>query len=193
MSKILTAHQPNFIPWEPYFSKVRAADVFVLIAGCQFEKNGYQNRFRGNGRWYTMPVSRGLEPIAQKKYVRPTEAWQRIKSAVVQDSPAWATVLDGWDRFVGESLAHTNGWIIKDICSRLGLAADVVWDFPTEQNSTGRLVELCLWYGCDVYLSGPSGKNYLDQSQFEREGIEIRYAEHAVIGKPILEVLTDAA
>ena len=41
----ITIHQPNFMPWYPFFEKIQQADIFVLLGHCQFEKNGFQNRF----------------------------------------------------------------------------------------------------------------------------------------------------
>ena len=65
---IVAIHQPNFIPWLPFFDKMAAADVFVILSECQFEKNGFQNRFQRNG-WNTMSVASGLAPIREKQYV----------------------------------------------------------------------------------------------------------------------------
>jgi hypothetical protein len=75
----IAIHQPNFIPWYPFFQKMAAVDIFVLMIHCQFEKGKYQNRFQLNGRWHTMSVDHGLDPIIDKRYVRFQEDWDRIK------------------------------------------------------------------------------------------------------------------
>ena len=49
----VSIHQPNFVPWYPFFQKIKEVDVFVILKECQFEKNGYQNRFNFNDKWYT--------------------------------------------------------------------------------------------------------------------------------------------
>ena len=77
---ILAIHQPNFFPWWPYFEKIEQADMFVFLTHCQFEKNGYQNRFNHNDNWYTMSVKRGMKPISEKEYLNPIKDWDRIKS-----------------------------------------------------------------------------------------------------------------
>ena len=77
---ILAIHQPNFFPWWPYFEKIEQADMFVFLTHCEFEKNGYQNRFNHNDNWYTMSVKRGMKPISEKEYLNPKKDWDRIKS-----------------------------------------------------------------------------------------------------------------
>ena len=56
----LAIHQPNFMPWYPFFEKIKNCDKFIMLTHCQFEKNGYQNRFNLNDKWYTMSVKKGL-------------------------------------------------------------------------------------------------------------------------------------
>src|SRR5207237_5691820 len=61
MHMIVSAHQPNFMPWLGFFDKMRKADLFVLVDHVQFERQNYQNRTRiktGEGpRWLTVPVN----------------------------------------------------------------------------------------------------------------------------------------
>ena len=77
---VISIHQPNFMPWYPFFQKIQKCDKFVILTHCQFEKNGYQNRFNFNDDWYTMSVKKGLEPIKDKIYLNPKNDWDRIKN-----------------------------------------------------------------------------------------------------------------
>ena len=79
---IVTIHQPNFVPWYPYFQKIEQADVFVLLGNCQFEKNGYQNRFYLKDKWNTLSVKKGLELINKKYYIDPIKDWSKIKNSI---------------------------------------------------------------------------------------------------------------
>ena len=81
---IVTIHQPNFVPWYPYFQKIQQADVFVLLGHCQFEKNGYQNRFYLKDKWNTLSVKKGLDPILEKYYVDPLKDWNTIKNRLFE-------------------------------------------------------------------------------------------------------------
>ena len=78
----VSIHQPNFVPWYPFFQKIKEVDIFVILKECQFEKNGYQNRFNFNDKWYTMSVKKGLEPIRDKVYIDPKNSWDKIKNSL---------------------------------------------------------------------------------------------------------------
>ena len=101
---IVTIHQPNFFPWWPFFEKIQQADVYVCLTHCQFEKNGYQNRFNFNNDWHTMSVNKGLEPILDKEYIDPKKNWNRIKNNL----PKYKSVLSELDTCIGKSLSATN-------------------------------------------------------------------------------------
>ena len=183
---IAAIHQPNFMPWYPFFQKIQDSDVFVILQNCQWEKNNFQNRFNNEEGWNTLPVKKGLEPIVNKRYIAPQKNWQKIKEA----NPKYRSILDGFDHCIQESLAQTNVKIIKQICYTLGIKTPIVLDSPTHLLSTERLVSLCKEVGATTYLSGPSGKKYMDVGLFKKEGINVSYQEESsMIRKPILEVL----
>ena len=58
---ILSIHQPQYIPWLPYFSKIDRSDLFIFLDSVNFQKNGLQNRNEiktGQGRsWLTIPIN----------------------------------------------------------------------------------------------------------------------------------------
>ena len=60
----------------------------------------------------------------------------------------------------------------------LGYNTEILYDYPTDLKSTERLVDICLHYDATEYLSGISGKNYLDLSLFESNGIKIKFQEN---------------
>ena len=149
----ISIHQPNFVPWYPFFQKIKEVDVFVILKECQFEKNGYQNRFNFNDRWYTMSVKKGLEPIRDKVYIEPKKNWDRIKNSL----PEYKSVLNELDKCIGESLSETNYCIIDKFCNMLDIDTLLEIDYPTPLKSTNRLVDICVQFGASEYLSGIGG------------------------------------
>ena len=89
-------HQPNFLPWYPFFQKIQEVDVFVILKECQFEKNNFQNRVNINGKWRTMSVNKGLEPIRNKTYLNPQSDWNKIKTNL----PEYREILEECDKCV---------------------------------------------------------------------------------------------
>ena len=57
-------HQPQFLPWLPYFLKIEACDYFVFLDIVDYQKNGLQNRNQIksiNGKqWLTIPIKNKL-------------------------------------------------------------------------------------------------------------------------------------
>ena len=180
---IVSIHQPNFMPWYPFFQKIEESDIFVLLGHCQFEKNNFQNRFNLNDKWHTMSVNKGLEPIKDKRYLNPEKDWNKIKTNLKQ----YHSVLDKLDDCISTNFVETNVNIIRKLCSMLSIKTEIVLDYPTELKSTERLVDICKHYGATKYLSGPSGKKYLDLEQFG-DKIEVIY-QGEQNKKSVLEIL----
>jgi len=181
----IAIHQPNFMPWGPFFEKMMRCDIFVLLYHCQFEKNNYQNRFFMDDHWYTMSVSKKTEMIIEKKYLNPFEDWQKI----LRKLPQYDYFLSRLTQDIDDQLWATNTRIIKRIADFLNIHTVIVNDYMTSLTGTDRLVDICKTYEADTYLSGPSGKEYLDISKFEKEGIQVKFHENK-IKEPILKCLT---
>lgn len=175
----ITIHQPNFVPWYPFFEKMEQADLFVILAHCQFEKNNYQNRFYADG-WNTMSVNKGLEPITKKRYVNPFSDWGKILKRHPQ--------LDVFTPFISPNLATTNIRIIRKAAEILKIKTPIIMDYPTSLKGTERLVDICLEYRANKYLSGPSGEKYLDLPLFEKIGVEVVFQKDQT-KKPLVECL----
>ncbi len=184
MSRTLGAHQVNFCPWKPFFQKIEQCDVFILLTQCQWEKGGFQNRFNVGDKWYTMSTARGLEPLRDKVYVSPWTDWCKIISNFRE--------LSVFSQHITPNLCQCNLDIIKHACKLLGINTHIGPDafMPPDLTGTARLINLCKTFGADRYLSGISGKNYLDLSMFEREGIEVIFQDESKMDKrPLYAVL----
>lgn len=182
----IAIHQPNFMPYFPFFQKMAQADMFVLLTYCQYEKNNYQNRFFMNGKWYTMSVRNKKELIREKKYINCAYDWGRIKMGL----PIYKKYLDKLSVSISEMLFDTNISIIKQACDMLQIDTPIYMDYVTDLTGTDRLVDICKYYGADKYLSGISGRNYLELDKFDKAGIEVIFQdENEMIRKPLLEIL----
>ena len=182
----VTIHQPAFVPWYPFFQKVQAVDKFIFLTHCQYEKNGYQNRFNIDDRWYTMSAKRGLVPINQKIYLQPEKDWNKIKKSL----PQYGRILNLFDKHVSGDLCLMNMGIIKEIVNLLKIDTELVVDQATDLKGTDRLVDLCVKNGAAEYVSGVSGANYLELHKFSEAGVKVSFQdEENMIYKPVLEML----
>lgn len=183
---IVTIHQPNFIPWYPFFQKMDQADLFILLGNCQFEKNGFQNRFQLENTWNTLSVKKGKNPIIEKKYINPEYDWMKIKKRLFK----YKYILNEIDPYISKNLYQTNKNIITYLKTKLNINTPLVEDIPTNLVSSERLLMLCKHYGATKYLAGQGGKDYLNESIFLKEGIEVIYQEN-LIKKHTIEYLNE--
>jgi len=174
----VSIHQPNFIPYSGFFEKMKASDIFVIMGNCQYEKGGYQNRFYHDGAWNTMSVSAGMAPIIRKRYLNPVQDWKRITDKY--------PVLHEFDELISWDLWRTNTAIIVKAANLLNIKTKIVFDYPTDLKGTDRLVDICKKNGATKYLSGISGKNYLDQKLFEEYKIEVEFQDEMKMDKRAL-------
>lgn len=169
----IAIHQPNFVPWYPFFQKMADADLFVILAHCQFEKNNYQNRFRFRDRWHTLSVQRGNVPITEKIYVNPEVEWRSIRRKLPE-----FTILGQFDECIGRWVVGTNTFIIYKLRDLLGIKTQIIFDEETHLTGTDRLVDICRRNGGTCYLAGSGGsRDYLEVEKFQAVGIDVEFQD----------------
>lgn len=144
----IAIHQPNFIPWFPFFYKMAMADIFIILCHVDFEKNNFQNRYYLNDKkkWVTKSVKHGIEPIVNKKYTDE------------------------------QYILDINMYWINTIRKTLGIKTEIVFDYPTELKKTDRLIDLIKHYNGSIYITCPNAKlKYLDEDLIKSNGIAIEY------------------
>ena len=202
---VVTIHQPEHLPWLGFFDKVRQSDVLVLLDHVQFRKNYFQNRNRilsdKGPMWLTVPVltkSKSTQPITEVRIDnRSSPRWKEKcwasmcqhyeKADCWRDHEAFFYDLydQNWDR-----LADLNESIIQYILTSLSLDVRTVRssEMKVEGHKGDLLLSICREAGADVYLSGVSGKSYLDPNAFLDFGIKVHFQEfHHPIYKQVYE------
>lgn len=173
ISMIISIHQPNFMPWFPFYDKIQKSDTFVFLTHCQFQKNNYQNRFFYRDNWRTLSVNNGLEPMLNKRYINCKKDWNKIKINLKDKK----SLLELYDECISENLINTNINIILKTINLLKIKTNICYDSPTNLLSTDRIIDICKKNKATTYLSGTSGKNYLDLEKFEKENINVVFQE----------------
>jgi len=188
---IVSINQPAYLPWLGYFDRIAASDLHIVLDHVQFEKNSYVNRNKVRTRegwtWLTVPlVTKGRfgDLSINKITIAPGDPWSRKH---------WATLRMSYGRapyFAGHASAYETlykqPWTDFLPMARAFLTqhiADLGIDTPIQFSSAMRVtgsksdlvLNLCLAVGADTYLSGPLGRNYLDEAAFAAVGIRIVY------------------
>ena len=187
---VVAIHQPNYLPWLGFFHKMSQCDVFVLLDTVQFTKGGYQNRAKIKGPngeiLLTVPVlTKGrFAQTTMEVEINNGEAWRRKHWKAITQSYSKAPYFDSYRDALRE--VYQRDWallalvceeFIWHIAQALGLQTPIVRasDLGVTGTASELLAAICASLAADVYLSGPSGRKYLDERHFERRGIEVQY------------------
>jgi hypothetical protein len=184
--------QPSYVPWRGYFHQIFKSDVFVFYDDVQYDKHGWRNRNRirtpNGSAWLTIPVhSHGNvthgTPICEIE-IDWNKAWNRKHWETIRQSyrraPYFSQYAESVERFYAERprfLADFTIDLTKSLCEMLGVKTRFVRS--SSLNITGdrvdRLVEILKAVECTHYISGPSAKDYLDESKLKDAGITLEY------------------
>lgn len=205
---VVTAHQPNFLPGLSVVNKIRAADVVIWLDEVQYTKGGWTNRNRSpNGAWLTAAVERHctFKPINRVRLAHAGEWRSRLAQQLRDAWPgeyteeACAEILRPYGLLVGLNvallqivlgeLAEETSWAFQSHLDG-GHAVPAVSELATELLPISeRLAMMVAELGGEIYLSGPSGRSYLDEEPFNERDIEVAYWEHTGPNSCCLEPL----
>lgn len=206
---IVTGHQPNMLPGVSVTSKIAAADLFIVCDEMQYVRHSFCNRNRftlkvENGltvydSWMTVPIN-SHDNFAPGNMVRISDPHFRARRKVAKTlemrmglaaGPFVAEILRPWERLVGLNVA-----LLRLLCE--GLNIYTPWVFQShlgtgvdEPSVSERIAAMVAEVGGTVWLSGPSGRRYLDERPFEDAGIEVEYWSHTGPNPTSAELLRD--
>ncbi len=188
----IAIHQPEHLPWLGYLDKARKADEFIFLDTVAFKKNYFENRNRirtpQGWAWVTVPVllkgrfGQSFLDVEINNQARWAEVYFRTLAQNYSHAPFWKTygplleelLLRPWEKLVDLNLA-----LIELVWRAFGIPT------PTRRASalgvtgkkSGLLLDICRKTGAAVYLSGPSGRDYLETELFDAAGIGVEYHE----------------
>ena len=192
---IIAIHQPNYLPYLGFFDKMKQSDIFVIYDDAQFNKSDFQHRNRiriyHGWKWLTVPAEKKHIPINQIRIKNEVTTWKRVKWAEdhfnnirdnYKDTPYYSSYEDEIKRIYKkryDKLVELNMELINFLKKAFGINTEIIFssDLGFPSKSAERLVEIVEALGGDLYLSGPKGRDYLDVSLFEREGIKVEFQD----------------
>lgn len=194
---ILSAHQPNYLPYPGLFARIAQSDVFVFLDDVQYSKGDWHNRNRlrtaTGWTWLTIPVHvRFGFKICQ---VYPAErGWSRChREQILQHyrTSPWLDRLDSLWAVIQplemEALSTINCSITKHITELLGIQthfatqSQLALKVDEQCNADQRLISLCKRYNCDTYLAGAGSSAYMNSMRWTAAGICVviqKYQQH---------------
>ena len=189
-AKRIAIIQSAYVPWKGFFDLVGRCDEYVILDGAQFVKRHWHNRNQikdAHGpRWLTIPVltkSRFEQPIDEVEIAEPwtDKHWQSIERAYGRASHFEAyspRVRAVYELLQDERLlTRVNEFLVRLALEILGIGLAVTRDrdYDPQGRRSERLLDICLKAGAKRYLSGPSARDYLDESIFADAGIGVEW------------------
>jgi hypothetical protein len=191
MGKIITIHQPNYLPWIGLFSKVSHADCFLIgdtyLLGGQSMLNRNKIRTINGWKYLTVPIGHKYEgtmihdiPLPEKK------DWQQNHWNAIYNNYLKAVFFEFHKGFFKETyqkdyryLHQINENIIYYLLNCFNIKVEIIRasDLGINPNleKTDLMIALLKAAGASTYLSGPSGRNYLETEKFARKNIELKF------------------
>ena len=181
-------HQPQYLPWLPYFMKIAESDIFIFLDTVDFQKNGLQNRNQiktaQGAHWLTVPVKQQLGQKICDVKIDNSKKWRRKHWQTIQQcyskAPAFKEYKTSFEDLYArewEDLSELNIELTSLMLSIMKIDTKIIRSSQMKATGTASelVLNLCLEVGATRYLSGEGGKNYLLHEEFEKSGVEIVY------------------
>ncbi|ASJ74922.1 WbqC family protein [Granulosicoccus antarcticus] len=183
----IAIHQPQYLPWLPYFQKISDADHFVLLDNVQYDKRGLQNRNQIKGPngplWLTVPVHASIDRRISSVRVA-DQKWQEKHKRSIKQCYAKAAHIELYEKLLEpilsneyEFLVDLNIAIIQIFLDFLEIRTNIIK--ASSLNAKGRkeelMINICKELNATRYLSGTGAREYQSDIQFKEQGIQLEY------------------
>ncbi len=191
--KTVAIHQPNYLPWIGFFSKIKYSNYFIILNTAEYPKGSIinRNKIRTNEGWnyLTIPIGRRLHGTRICDIKLPIDkTWMITHWRTIKHHYMKANFFRLHQNFFKnlyqkdfEYLWQINEEIIFYLFGCFGIKVEVKRASELHVNpdlrKTDMVIELLKSVNADTYLSGPSGRVYLDYKKFKQSNIDLKFFE----------------
>lgn len=190
---VMVAHQPGYLPWCGYFSRMLDISQFIVLDHVQFSEGSYQNRnyvrdAAGQPLRLTVPVRHLHGQAITDVRVDQGQPWARrhwrsLEQAYAR-APYWDYYAEQLKAVYGQPwsrLADLNLTVIRLFLDALGLNVALLrsTQIAPSGTRTGMLIDLCARAGASVLRTGTGATRYLDREALAAAGITVEVATYS--------------
>jgi hypothetical protein len=193
--KILSIHQPNFIPWLGFFDKISSSDIFIILDNVQYPRGksiANRNKIKGsNGSIIELvvPISKpkGTEGKVSYKSVSFAEnKWSKKILRSIEMNYRKALFFDEYyskirEIFNSVNFCEMNIEFIYFVLNELDINTNIV-RLSEIESSFGKknslIIDLCKYFEADTYLSGTGASKYNNTSLLKESNIDLIYQSY---------------
>lgn len=191
--------QSNYIPWKGYFDIINDSDIFIFLDDVQYTTRDWRNRNKiktPHGlKWLTIPVGSDTNRLICDVSIQDSR-WQKEHWETIKFYYSKAKYFNLYKDFfedlycsrVWDNLSELNQYIIRCISiDFLGINTQFInsKDLNCKGKKQEKLINLIKKVGGDLYISGPSAQNYIDDELFTKNQIKLVYKDY--LGYPEYE------
>lgn len=193
---IISINQPAYLPWLGYFDRIYNSDIHIVLDHVQFEKNSFVNRNKiinnQQAQMLTVPVStKGKfgDLAINKVEIADKINWRdkhfRSISQSYSKAPFKENILPRFEEFyINRDTSSLNEMLKEQLSIFLDLLSlantKIIYSSEAEYTSTKSdlIFDICTSMKATEYISGPLGRDYLDDEKFLEAGIKISYQDY---------------
>ena len=190
---ILSAHQPEFLPWLGYVSKAVMADVYFILDNVQYVKDVFQNRNKirikqaDGWQWLNIPVKGVGSHLLNWKDVRidNNQSWKRKHLNAIHHSYSKALHFDLLfeeieklylenEEFLLDFIVKVSKFILNNFEVNIPVYRTselVELGYDISGNKSELIVNMCKVVNADNFVFGSLGRTYMDEKIFRDNNI----------------------
>jgi hypothetical protein len=161
---------------------MRQADLSVVLDNVKFRKNYFQNRNKiktraGDDAWFTVPVEKSADSKNIRDVLTSSDPnWRKKVVRTLQEN----LDIDLKSLYDQEKLIDINMSSITWCMDKMGIKKQMIMasSLDVSGSKSELLANILRKIGATKYVSGPSGRDYLDLSMFE--GIDVEFFDPQV-------------
>lgn len=190
MSRSVVIHQPDFLPWLGYFHRLLQADLFIALDHVQFVTGTSRSwthrdmiKTPQGAKWLSLRVQKApLGTAIRDIQLAPGPAWRQDNLNMIRENYRKAAFFPQLFPRLEQLYAQPSQNMAEMNLAGLDLLEEML-DVRTPRMissrmdpqgaSTPMLIDLLKKAGATRYISGLGARAYLDESLFEKAGIEL--------------------
>lgn len=189
----ITIHQIENLPHLSLFAKFAKADKIILADTFRFKKNYFENRnkirTKDGWQWITVPVEKDNHKPINEVHIIYKSNWQKEYLNALRCNYSRTPYFDTIYPFIVsiiaygyENISDLNEILIRLILTFLDINIPIIktseLNLDKNLSSTDLLIEICKKTNATSYISGSSGRDYLEIDKFKQNNIELEFHDY---------------
>jgi hypothetical protein len=186
--------QPGYLPWLGFFEQMHRSDIFVIYDDVQYDKHGWRNRNKikapHGAQWLTVPVLINFNQhvLINGVKIHNDVHWRKKHLFSIKQNYLkaphycrYSSIFEEAYEREWEYLIDLDLYFIIKLAEVMGIDTGKIIRSSTLDvigDRIERLIKICKKFNADTFYEGASGKNYIDENAFLREGIKVVFQDY---------------